>query len=196
MDSPSVYRSVWGETIYFSGTREALIAAGVCRDDVFPGDPGDKRKVKRRGGRTGRFATTDPQGRTIYIIQTYLGDRTFGFQVRRSDLTPEERAEGEAQERRREEERAAIERRRAEVLETQERERSDSISDMEPGDVARMIDNFSTTALLDDSRTWRMSEEDWNRIVGLKMALVEAIRNARVIRAHVATVHHLRLVKA
>lgn len=183
------YRSISRGVIYFSGTREALIAAGVCRDDVFPGDPGDHRKINRRGARVGRFANTDPQGRLIYITQTNLGNKTDGFSVRRSDLTPEERAESEAQERQREEEREA-----------RERERSDSIYDMEPEDVATMLNRFCDTAICDlpgEGRyRWRLSEEDRNRIVGLKLALVEAIRNARVIRSRGATVHHLRLVKA
>lgn len=178
------YRSIFDGTIHFSGTREALIAAGVCRDDVFPGDPGDPRKINRRGARVGRFATTDPMGRLIHVTQINLGNKTRGFMVERSDLTPEERAESEAEERQYAEEREA-----------RERERSgSSLDDMEPDDVARMIDSFATTAIVHE-RAWRLCEEDRNRIVGLKLALVEAIRNASVIRSRGATVHHLRLVK-
>lgn len=168
------YLSEWeGKAVMtFRGTREALVSAGVCNARPFPTDHDDPRPKDRRGRQHGRFKTVDPQGREIVI-------RKYGsvFFVERGP-TESEREELSRQER------------------EETRRESAGMAPFEPSDLATMIERFTSTALESDAvKTWRLCEQDRSRIMGLKLALVEAIRNARVIRGHGATVHYLRLVK-
>lgn len=80
----------WGQII--SGTRAALVEAGIVPDGGFPGDPGARRHTAKSIDANGREVRVSPRGKYLYAVWR--------------DWTPEERDAYYAEQTRREAEKA------------------------------------------------------------------------------------------
>ncbi|MDM0007878.1 hypothetical protein QTI51_24695 [Variovorax sp. J22G73] len=200
-DRRPLEREEWHWANAYTGTAEALVAAGICRMDQLPGQPGNKKTscTYYRGQPCGRTAFNGAQRDAYFMTISAEGKTRFrvvkGLPVEEQDrrslaLREAEKARTEANNK------LEYEAAAARLAQRKRESTADVLRDQlqgYAGGLRRALDSCQQGQEL--FHDWRLSENDLQRVLLQVEALEHAVRGVTPIRYESRTVSRLVAVK-